>query len=102
MRTLSAFALASLLISATPVFAQDLPDGPGKDITVKACTSCHDAEHFTGQKHTKEEWKSVVDTMIGYGAEINDEQSAAIVAYLTKNYGKGGISAKIDAAPHRR
>jgi len=88
MRTLSATALSLFLISVTPVFAQDLPDGPGKDIVVKACTSCHDADNFTGKKHTKDEWKSVVDTMIGYGAEITDEQTEVITSYLAKNYGK--------------
>src|SRR5258708_29765982 len=97
MRTLSAIAISLFLISATPVFAQDLPDSPGKDVVVKACTSCHDADNFTSKKHTKEEWKSVVETMIGYGAEISDEQAEVIITYLTKNYGKSGITASTPA-----
>src|SRR4051812_42264313 len=98
MRILSAIALSGFLISATPVFAQDLPDGPGKDVVVKACTSCHDADNFTSKKHTKEEWKSVVDTMVGYGAEITDEQAEVITTYLAKNYGKSAITAKTNSA----
>lgn len=94
MRILSATALSLFLISAAPVFAQDLPDGAGKDVVVKACTSCHDADNFTSKKHNKDEWKSVVDTMIGYGAEISDEDSEVIVTYLTKNFGKEAAAAK--------
>jgi hypothetical protein len=68
--------------------AQDLPDGAGKDVVVKACTSCHDADNFTSKKHNKAEWKEVVDTMVAYGAEVSDEQSEIITTYLAKNYGK--------------
>jgi cytochrome c5 len=88
MRTVSAIALSCLLISAAPVFAQDLPDGEGKDVVVKACTSCHDTDNFTSKKNTKDEWKAVVDTMIGYGAEIPDDQVEIITTYLAKNFGK--------------
>ena len=102
MRTLSAITLSLFLISAAPVFAQDLPSGPGKDVVVKLCTSCHDADNFTSKKHTKEEWKSVVDTMIGYGAEISDEQAEMIVTYLAKNYGKSAITAKVGVPSRHR
>jgi competence protein ComEA len=83
--------------------AQDLPDGPGKDVVVKACTSCHDTDNFTSKKHTKAEWKGVVDTMVAYGAEISDEQSEIITTYLTKNYGKADLKAgRVDVARPRR
>ena len=83
--------------------AQDLPDGEGKDATVKACTSCHDADNFTSKKHTKAEWKEVVDTMIAYGAEISDANVEVITTYLAKNYGKADLSApKITVPAPRR
>ncbi|MEQ1947108.1 MAG: hypothetical protein ABL995_07955 [Bryobacteraceae bacterium] len=102
MKTLSAIALSAFLISATPTFAEDLPNGAGKDVVVKACTSCHDADSFASQRHTKEEWKAVVDTMIGYGAEVTEEQSAVIVEYLAKNFGRSNVSAKISATHRQR
>jgi hypothetical protein len=74
--------------AAPHAIAQDLPDGAGKDVVVKACTSCHDADNFTSKKHNKAEWKEVVDTMVAYGAEVSDEQSEIITTYLAKNYGK--------------
>jgi competence protein ComEA len=102
MKILSVVALSAFLITSAPVYAQDLPDGPGKDVVVKACTSCHDVDNIISNKHTKEEWKAVVDTMIGYGAEITDEQSAIIVDYLTKYFGKEGIRAKVSTSPRTR
>jgi len=88
--TLALFALAASL----PLTAQDLPDGPGKDIFAKVCTACHGADIIVVLKHTKEEWKTVVDTMASYGASAKDEEFDAIVTYLAKNFGKGDAPAK--------
>lgn len=85
----SVLAILFVVGAAAPcATAQDLPDGAGKDVVVKACTSCHDADNFTSKKHTKAEWKEVVDTMVAYGAEVSDDQSEIITTYLAKNYGK--------------
>ena len=102
MKPLSAIALSAFFLTATPAFSQDLPNGAGKDVVVKVCTSCHDADTFSSKRHSKEEWKSVVDTMIGYGAEVTDEQATIVVDYLTKNFGKSGFSAKINATNRQR
>jgi competence protein ComEA len=83
---LALFAVAGAI--APRAQAQDLPDGPGKDVVVKACTSCHDADNITSKKHTKAEWKEVVDTMVAYGAEVSDEQTEIITTYLAKYFGK--------------
>ena len=81
-----ALLLCSLLAPA--VFSQDLPDGEGKELVVKACTGCHGAENFTAKRNSNEDWKAVVDTMIGYGAEIKGDQSEIVITYLTKYFGK--------------
>lgn len=105
-RTILFSALASLVIlgvAAPRAMAQDLPDGAGKDVVVKICTSCHDADNFTSKKHTKAEWKEVVDTMIAYGAEVSDDQVEIITTYLAKNYGKASMGApRIVASRARR
>ena len=90
----SSIVTVCLVVGAAAPFAmaQDLPDGPGKDVTVKACTSCHDADNFTSKKHTKAEWKEVVDTMVAYGAEVSDADSEIITTYLAKNFGPAGAA----------
>ena len=86
-------AIVALLSFSTPTFAQDLPDGPGKEVVVKQCTGCHGAENFVDKKKTKDGWKMTVDTMIAYGADINDADAEVIITYLTKTFGKSALNA---------
>ena len=82
-------------VMTVPVQGQDLPEGSGKDVVIKACTSCHGVENFTSKRHSREDWKSVVETMIGYGAEATNEQAEIIVNYLTKHFDKEAKAAKV-------
>ena len=98
MRNLS-LALLALSLSALPMTAQDLPDGPGKDTFAKVCSACHGLDIIVTLKHSKEEWKTVVDTMASYGASAKDEEFDAIVGYLAKNFGNAPPAASApDAA----
>jgi hypothetical protein len=36
-------------------FAQDLPDGPGKETVLKLCRDCHDLDTVTMENRTNEE-----------------------------------------------
>ena len=92
MRNLS-LALFAVALAALPLSAQDLPDGPGKDTFAKVCRACHGLDIIVTLKHSKEEWKTVVDTMASYGASAKDEEFDAIVGYLAKNFGKGDAPA---------
>ena len=88
-QTMKAFGLTALLIfTSMAALSQDLPDGPGKDLVSKTCSACHTTDNFTNKRHTREDWKTVVNTMIGYGAELTDEQVEIVVSYLAKNFGK--------------
>jgi hypothetical protein len=94
-------ALFALGIAALPVCAQDLPDGPGKETVMTVCTACHGLEDIIASRHTKAEWKKLVDKMISFGAEAKDEEVEAIVNYLAKNFGKSDTASnfKSPAAP---
>ncbi len=76
-----------LLAAADDQEARNLPDGAGKEVVVKVCLSCHGAGNFRQMRKTKDEWDDQVGDMIDKGAEATDEQTAAIVAYLTQNFG---------------
>lgn len=68
--------------------AQDaLPAGEGKELVNRVCTGCHGIETALDQARTEAQWKAVVDTMIGRGAEGTDKEFETIVKYLTKNFG---------------
>lgn len=68
--------------------ADPLPEGDGKKELVKVCTDCHDVDQIIAKKRTKDEWNDVISDMIQKGATGKDEEFDAIVAYLTKNFGK--------------
>jgi mono/diheme cytochrome c family protein len=87
MRHLAAPAfLAALFVYAAPVAAQSFPDGPGKDILEKKCSTCHAPEQVTSFGRSAEEWHEVVVNMIDLGAEVNEEETKILVEYLATNW----------------
>lgn len=84
-------AAALILAAAGPVLAQDpgkdLPDGPGKEIVVRACTGCHGADQIAYKRRTPEDWDYVITKMMQGGAELTAEEQEAVHAYLVKALG---------------
>lgn len=64
-----------------------LPDGPGKDVTVRVCGSCHSPEKATSLHQSSQDWENTVSKMANMGAQATDEEFNSIVAYLSKNFG---------------
>jgi cytochrome c5 len=60
-----------------------LPVGPGKDVLMRACTSCHAASLIIQQRKTPAEWAKTVDKMVGWGAPLPPEEKQALVDYLS-------------------
>ncbi len=78
--------------------AARLPDGPGKEIVGKVCIDCHDSGNFRKARFTTEEWTDSVEDMVQRGATGTPQELEAVVAYLTKNFGKGA-PVRINTAP---
>ena len=55
---------------------------------VKAtCTQCHNASRITEQHLSRQEWSTELDKMVALGAEVPDADRAALLNYLSKNFG---------------
>jgi mono/diheme cytochrome c family protein len=67
--------------------AQDLPAGKGKDVLEKVCQECHGLDVIVTQHATKDEWASIVDSMVARGAGGTKEELDTLVEYLVKNFG---------------
>jgi competence protein ComEA len=80
-------ALFCVLIFASSAARAQLPDGPGKDTFLKICGNCHAVDVVAGHNQGNEAWSDVIGKMIEQGAEGTDEQFAAILDYLVKNFG---------------
>ena len=87
-----------VLAGAAALAHQDaLPDGEGKTVVEKACTSrCHGANVVQRSRRTPTQWQGIVDLMIDRGAVVKDEDYDAILAYLGKHL---LATVNINAAP---
>ena len=81
---------ACLLAGAVMIAADDLPDGEGKKILEKSCTTCHDLTEVTKLRgfYSRAQWRDVVVTMKEYGAAIDDKQVEVLTDYLAAHLGK--------------
>jgi hypothetical protein len=74
-----------------PVAAsEELPQGPGLQILTRACTSCHNLREVTKFKgfYTRPQWRDIVQTMVDYGAGVNEKEIEVLSDYLTAHLGK--------------
>ena len=68
----------------------DLPEGAGKKVLLRACTICHDLDEVTKFKgyYTRAQWKDIVVTMREYGAALDDAAVETLADYLASAIGK--------------
>jgi hypothetical protein len=97
---LRSLALASLaaaaLAIASPAAAQtQLPDAPGKDLTIKLCGTCHPADRGASVRLTREGWQDVMTRMVGLGLKASDEDLNAVLEYLATHF-KGEAMAPLN------
>lgn len=64
-----------------------LPEGKGKALVVTNCTACHAANVWTSQRHTRDQWNAILDTMLSRGLSASDEDLETIGDYLATNFG---------------
>ena len=64
--------------------AELLPQGAGRDTTLRGCTGCHAPDVIVGRVQKSAPWPDVVQAMVDKGAEATPEEVALIAAYLKK------------------
>lgn len=71
---------------------EELPEGEGKAILQRACTTCHDLAEVTKFRtyYSKADWRDIVVTMVKYGADLKDGESEVLVNYLGEHLSKKG------------
>jgi mono/diheme cytochrome c family protein len=90
---------AACLALAPLASAFELPPGKGREIINKACTQCHDLDPITQQRHSRADWKGIVDSMKEMGATATPAEFNEIIDYLGMNYGpqSGGAASSADS-----
>jgi uncharacterized membrane protein len=68
--------------------ATQAPTLDGQALVQERCTVCHSIDRIQSASKTADEWKTTVDRMIGKGAQLNADEEAAVIEFLTKTQGK--------------
>jgi hypothetical protein len=89
-------AVVSLLVLIVPASSQskddvqaNLPEGEGKPILLRACTTCHDLEGlklFKGY-YSEKEWRELIVDMVRVGAQVKEEEITILARYLATHFG---------------
>ncbi len=79
---------------------EGLPDGPGKDVMVKACGICHEPRRAASVRLTRDGWANVIQSMIMRGAKVSDEEFPIVLDYLATHYlGEAAQPINVNTAP---
>ena len=66
-----------------------LPEDPAKTLVTERCLLCHGAALIVQQRKDAAAWGRTVTQMRTWGTQIQDDDQAAIVAYLARHFGPG-------------
>jgi predicted ester cyclase len=58
----------------------------GDALVSERCTVCHTRERIDNADKDEAGWTETVDRMIGYGAQLNEEERAAVIQYLVETH----------------
>ena len=67
--------------------ANGLPAGDGRDFVAVACSQCHGLKTIMALRDGPVGWKILVDDMILRGAQLDAQEAATVIQYLSKNFG---------------
>jgi cytochrome c5 len=63
-----------------------LPDGAGKKIMLNICTQCHDLDRIRARPQDRDEWDTLLQSMLNEGAPLSDDDYPVILNYLARNF----------------
>jgi hypothetical protein len=93
MKRYSLIGLAAVALASTAVADEqsiELKEGPARETVEGNYSGCHSLDYIVLNSPflDRAKWEATVKKMIGpYGAPIDEKDVAAIVDYLTVNYG---------------
>ncbi len=69
-----------------------LPEGPGRELVLQKCQTCHEIGFVTRERQTRERWDSLITEMQGYGLRLSPEERATILDYLATRLAPGAAA----------
>ena len=81
------WALLAALVAAGGLLASCSDGVEGERILRKRCTSCHEKAEVVAVGRTGDDWARIVNQMVVFGAELDEDEISVLVDYLTETYG---------------
>jgi len=96
MKTLALVAAILVTCLGVLVWAQDdMPEAPGKAMTVRYCTGCHGADQFSSAHKSANDWDQTITAMTGKSLTFaSDADYATVLDYLSSCLGP--VSKKVN------
>ena len=80
--------LFAVLASASSSCAEELPEGPNRELVLQTCTACHEIENLLRLSGAdRDVWENIIDEMVSNGLRVTPEERAIIVDYLVTYLG---------------
>lgn len=61
--------------------------GGGEALVRDRCLGCHGLDRIASESHDRQEWTQIVDSMVGRGARLNDQERQVVIDYLVASFG---------------
>jgi competence protein ComEA len=95
------FWTAILFLLAAPAPGEKksrLPEGQGRETTLRLCGNCHPADIVLGRAHSEEGWTEIIMRMVQRGAPGTEDELSEIIEYLARNV-KAAPKVNVNQAP---
>jgi cytochrome c5 len=86
LAALGGLGAATLIVVAEGRAAQDMPPGPAREIVVKRCLSCHEADLITQQRLSRAAWGRSLEKMVRWGAIVENDEREPMLDYLAAHF----------------
>jgi competence protein ComEA len=75
-----------LFLPAFGLLGQELPEGTGRDETVKICSQCHELARSISLRQDKDGWTNTMNKMAAFGMKATPQDMSVVLDYLAKTY----------------
>jgi competence protein ComEA len=82
----AAGSTASQVPQPPELSGEGLPEGSGKDVTVRACAPCHEARRAASVRLTRDGWAAVIEDMQRRGAKVSEQDFPVVLDYLATHF----------------
>ncbi len=66
--------------------AAQLPEGSGREATVRLCSQCHAVEQAVSVRQDRAGWDATLRKMVALGAKGTEQERAAVLDYLVAHF----------------